>query len=54
MLYSAKTKHINIAMYCHSARGCQERGDDELLLNTLIATQNRDRWRQVHTLREWR
>ncbi len=28
--------------------------NEELLLNTLIATQNRDRWRQVHTLREWR
>ncbi len=28
-------------------RGCQERGDDELLLNTLIFTQNAGE--QVHT-----
>ncbi len=36
-------------VFCHGVRGCQERGDDELLLNTLIITQNRNRWRQVHT-----
>ncbi len=36
-------------VFCHGVRGCQERGDDELLRNTLICTQNIDRWRQVHT-----
>ncbi len=50
MLVFGKGVQSSVTVYT-GARN-EERGDEELLLNTLIATQNRDRWRQVHTLRE--
>ncbi len=39
--------NINTIVNVTVVRGCQERGDDELLLNTLIFTQNAGE--QVHT-----
>ncbi len=36
-----------VSVVVTDVRGCQERGDDELLLNTLIFTQNAGE--QVHT-----
>ncbi len=44
----ANSQHfVHVPPSCHgAARGSQERGGEELLLNTLL--EYRDRWRHVH------
>ncbi len=39
-------------VFCHGARGSQERGGEELLSKHFI--QHRDRWRQVHILNDFK